>query len=1017
MPSPTDTPGESAEQPFAGDCEMAELMRAHDWSTSDLGPPETWPDGLKSAVSICLNFKLPFALYWGPKYTMFYNDAFRPMVGDKHPGCLGRPGQEVWAEIWHAIGPMWQQIRETGQGVWFEDSVYFMERHGYVEECYFSFNLSAAWGGRGTVGGLVNFATETTYRVLNERRARCARTLLSDTAHAQTIAAVCAGALNAFSADPADVPYGVVYQVHAQGHRAQRIGMVGLPEGHPMAPETIDLVLEADGACQRAVTTAVQTGRPAQATRPDGPASDFIVAQPWPECVRESWVMPVQLAGHTGVGAVLLFGISPRRAFDEGYREFLERLAGHMGAAMANAHAHEGEALRAAQLTELDRAKSAFFDNISHEFRTPLTLLLGHTEEALASDLVLLDGDGLRAVHTNGLRLLNLVNSLLDFSRLTRDEGRRVRPNLVPTDLAAQTASVAGGFRTAIERVGLALEVDCPSLGAPVLVDRELWDRILLNLLSNALKYTQDGTISVSLRRDDHDLHLTIRDTGHGIPADDLPRVFERFYRVAGVRARSHDSTGLGLALVREHARLLGGRVEVRSEVGEGSVFTVSIPCRAASIDGPLWTPVPDWGNDPTDPERVTRAASLVAAEGRGEVVEPALHDDWTDDDRDRRSRVLVVEDNPEMRAHVTRLLSMDYAVRTAPDGVVALEMIRAARPDLVLSDVMMPRLDGVGLLHALRDDPETSTLPVILISARADQEATVDGLAAGADDYLAKPFSSHELRARVRAHLRMARERTQAADAVRAANAELEARVAERTTDLAVALTEMRAFTFSASHDLRTPLRAIDGYSQVLLDDYQDTLDAEALGFLERIRTNAQRMGHLIDAILELGRIGRAPLSHEKVELDVMAREITQTLEAAAPKHRAEIIIEPGLCAEGDARLIFRLLQNLLDNAWKFSHVRPDPRIEFGRRIVGEESVFFVSDNGGGFDMAYADKLFEPFQRLHQEVEARGHGVGLAACREIVRRHGGWISGEGTVDGGATFRFTLPGQRRGRPK
>ncbi|HTP64441.1 MAG TPA: ATP-binding protein [Geobacteraceae bacterium] len=424
--------------------------------------------------------------------------------------------------------------------------------------------------------------------------------------------------------------------------------------------------------------------------------------------------------------------------------------------------------LRAAneQLADLDQAKTAFFSNVSHEFRTPLTLMLGPLEDTLTGDAGLSPArrEALDIAHRNALRLLRLVNTLLDFSRI---EAGRIHAVYEPTDLAVLTADLASTFRSAVERAGMTLEIDSPPLPEPVYVDREMWEKIVLNLLSNAFKFTLDGGITVRLTHGEGMAKLAVNDTGIGIEPGELPHLFERFHRVKGAKGRTFEGSGIGLALVQELVKLHGGGVEACSVPGKGSTFFVRIPLgnshlpadrigAARTLDSTAmgvapfveeamrWLPMAgpaENGEGPADLSRLPEAPESGICTGQ-------------------RPCVLLADDNADMRDYLGRILSGQYDVRMATDGEAALRAALTNPPDLVLTDIMMPGLDGFQLLQALRGAPETATVPVILLSARAGEESRVEGMEAGADDYLTKPFSARELLARVGAHLEIARVR-----------------------------------------------------------------------------------------------------------------------------------------------------------------------------------------------------------------------------------------------------------------
>jgi len=437
------------------------------------------------------------------------------------------------------------------------------------------------------------------------------------------------------------------------------------------------------------------------------------------------------------------------------------------------------------RLTELDRLKTQFFANVSHEFRTPLTLMLGPLEDAMASIDASRHPDlatNLATSHRNALRLLKLVNTMLDFSRI---EAGRVQACYQPADVAALTAELASNFRSACEKAGLRLTVDCPPLqGAePAYLNRDMWEKIVLNLLSNAFKFTLAGEIEVRLTMVDATARLTVRDTGVGIPAEELPRMFERFHRIEQTRARTHEGTGIGLALVQELVKLHGGTVTVESAIGHGSTFTVTIPLgkahldperigKAAELPSTGVTPaayieealrwLPD--ESPVDGQASPGAGQIAAGDDPARGAQPA-HTEKPEADK---PSILCADDNADMRAYISRLLADRCRVRAVSDGEAALDAARAQPPDLILSDVMMPKLDGFGLLRALRDDPALRETPVILLSARAGEESRVEGIEVGADDYLIKPFSARELIARVETQVKISRMRRAAKAALR---------------------------------------------------------------------------------------------------------------------------------------------------------------------------------------------------------------------------------------------------------
>jgi signal transduction histidine kinase/DNA-binding response OmpR family regulator len=718
---------------------MGERIRSYDWTATPLGPIERWPQSLKTSLSLILNAQMPMWLGWTPKMYFFYNDAYLAVLSQaKHPWALGRLASEVWRDVWPVCGTLADNVFLRAEASFVQDLRLFMDRGaGFLEEVYYSFSYSPIRDESGRVAGLFCPCTEVTAKLINARRLRTLSELGARALIERTTDGALASAAATLAKNTDDLPFALIYLAEHDG--LVRREAVRVPPGIDDARWQLDETFR-DG---RMVVQTID---------PDPALPLGLAGIP----IREVVALPIAAAADARPLGVLVAGVNPTRRLDAEHITFFELVAGQVGSALHNAHAAEETKRRADALAELDRSKTIFFSNVSHEFRTPLTLMIGPTEDALGSPERTLGGEALEMVYRNELRLLKLVNALLDFSRL---EAGRMKACFEPVNLVAMTADLASGFRAAIERAGLALHVDTQPLEGPIAVDRDMWEKIVLNLLSNAVKFTLAGSISVRLRQTGESVTLEVADTGTGIPSSELPRLFERFHRIENPGARTQEGTGIGLALVHELVRLLGGDVSVDSEVGRGSTFRVIIPARqpappraASAHDQPDST-------EPPSATSIQRSAHVSEAERM--IPEPVIPEPVTGPSSSAGTEhVLLADDNADMREYVQRLLGAHFRVTAVENGARALAAAIADEPDLVVSDVMMPELDGFGLLAALRGREQTRHVPVILLSARAGDESRIEGLGAGADDYLVKPFSARELVARVNTHLALARAR-----------------------------------------------------------------------------------------------------------------------------------------------------------------------------------------------------------------------------------------------------------------
>ncbi|HEY7236753.1 MAG TPA: ATP-binding protein [Gemmatimonadaceae bacterium] len=743
---------------FAGG-EMDARIQAFDWGGTPIGPIESWSLSLRMMVSFLLANRFPLLLWWGPDYIQLYNDAYRPVLGVKHPRGLGQPVRECWSEIYHIIGPLIDTPFHGGPATWMEDILLEIERHGFVEESHFTIAYSPVpdeTAPRG-IGGVLATVHEITEKVIAERRVSLLRDLGAESlVGAQTAEAACAAAGAILARHERDVPFALVYLVDGEQRTARLAGACGVDAGTSISPIEIG-VDEGAPSVGWPIREAIHS-ETAQVVEALSSRFGDVPPGPWSDPPHTAVVLPIRSSLAHRAAGVLVAGVSARLALDEQYLAFLELLTTRIATAIGNARAYETERRNVEILAELDRAKTEFFANVSHEFRTPLTLMLGPLEHVLSAvdDVPNPARDDLELVHRNALRLLKLVNTLLDFARI---QSGRLEAAFELTDVGELTAELASSFRSAVERAGLRLVVDAPRGLAPVYIDRDMWEKIVLNLLSNALKHTFEGEISVRVRACDSGATFEVRDTGVGIAPEQLSKVFERFHRVPNAKSRTHEGTGIGLALVQELVRLHGGTIHAESTVGVGTTFTVSLPMGAGHLPAEQ-VRAPSESSRPAGPNAYVEESMgwLPRTTPVTETDTAALDHDSETTPTISHPHILLADDNADMRDYLARLLrARGWAVEAVSNGRSALEAARRCAPDVVLTDVMMPGLDGFELLRMLREDERTHSTTVILLSARAGEEARVEGMRAGADDYLVKPFAARELVERVARHLRRA--------------------------------------------------------------------------------------------------------------------------------------------------------------------------------------------------------------------------------------------------------------------
>jgi signal transduction histidine kinase len=676
------------------------------------------------------------------------------------------------------------------------------------------------------------------------------------------------------------------------------------------------------------------------------------------------------------------------------------------------------------RLEALDRAKSEFFANVSHELRTPLTMILGPVGSLLDGSAGPLGPDQrllLDAVMDHSRRLLRQVSNLLDVAKL---EAGHMRLRFEPVDASDLVEGLVVSARGAAEARGLALAFETTRPAEPVHVDADQFEKVVLNILGNAMKFTPPGgRIVVRVDETAGFVRIAISDTGEGIPPGERERIFDRFTQVDGSATRRHGGTGIGLALAREIAALHAGHIDVESEVGRGSTFTVWVPKgtghvtedvadrRVRDVDVPVKRRATDRERVPAvevledaralQVADVDRAGGEVAEEGTFEGADPAA------------SRVLVVEDDGDVRRYLAFALRDRFRVLAAPDGLRGLDAALRFAPDAVVCDVMMPGIDGVELVRRLRADPAGRGIPVLLITARADPESRMRGLEAGADDFLVKPFSTRELVTRLRnlVVLRASeRELARRNDALERALGEL--RRAQSDLVAQARMASLGQLVAGVAHELNNPVNFLCGATFAIEEKLGKCRnDVPAPELVEQVRKLAavarvggERVAGIVENLRQFS--GRPARTHGPTDLAEGARLTLALLEPRIRESgtRLDVRLEEPLTVLGHAGEVHQVLMNLLTNALQAA---PGGTVAIrGGRENGTAWVE-VADDGPGIPEDVLPRIFEPFFTTRDP--GQGTGLGLSISETIARAHGGRIDVRAAPGGGAVFRLVLP--------
>jgi len=694
---------------FPGAGEMAARMRAHAWSDTPLGPPRQWPKALRAVVATLLECQLPLYVAWGPGFTQIYNDAYRPILGAKHPRALGQPTPESWGEIWDTVGPMWQRVM-AGEAIGFDDFKLTIDRFGYPEDCYFNFSYSPVRDDEGRVAGVLVTFAETTRRVLGERRFRfldelseATRALFDPADVMQTTAAMLGRYLGANRCAYA--------QVHDDADTFDLVGdyndgvpsIVGRYRFTDFGAAVHQLMVDGRAYVNSDVDTdPVTAGTDLTAYRLTS--------------IQSVVCVPLHKNGRL-VAAMAVHQSTPRRWADDEIT-LVQTVVNRCWEALQRMALLESERAARVEAERASSLKDEFLATVSHELRTPLNAISGWAH-ILRTKLAAVQPELLRGVEVieRSTRVqVQLIDDLLDMSRISSGKLRMEQQPVAPVTFVQAAVDV---IRPAAESAGVTLATTLEPVDE-VLGDGGRLQQVVWNLLANAVKFTpRGGEVRLSMRGAGGHLELVVEDTGAGIRPEFLPHIFERFRQADGSITPRFGGLGLGLSIVRDLVELHGGTIHAHSDgVGRGARFEVRIPLLR---------------------ERSREDGATVL----GDSQLAAARTDLTG------IRVLVVDDEPDARELVRRVLEEAGAhVETTSDAASALAALPLYRPHAFVSDIGMPGVDGYELLRRVRAlaPEEGGAVPAIALTAFARPDDRARALERGFDAHVAKASNPLEV-------------------------------------------------------------------------------------------------------------------------------------------------------------------------------------------------------------------------------------------------------------------------------
>ncbi len=991
--------------------EMAQRIASLDWSKTPIGAADCWPPALRTAIKLVLANRFPMILLWGPQFVQFYNDPCRPIPGNKHPAALGQPAAECWPEIWHVIGPLIETPYSGGPATWMEDIFLEIRRHGFVEETHFTVACSPVpcETSQGGIGGVLATVHEITDKVVGERRLVVLSDLRAQSAEARTAEDACALAARTLASHAKDIPFAVVYLIDAERRRARLAGAAGVMEGEPAAPAVIDLDPRSVSAWPFA--KAMQSDAVHAVTNLAAHLHGRVPTGPWSDLPHTAVVVPLRSNRAHSPAGILVAGVSARLKLDESYRRFFELVSSQIATAIANARDYEHlRSHAAAQVRQSEERlrialESAQLGTFDYHIATRAFACAGQTRRicGIADDAALDYATAFELVHPDDREYVkaafeHAINPAGDG--YFRTEHRMRRPDGTIAWLGA-TGQVSfegeGAARRPVRLAGVCRDITERKLASGALEDsrdrQELLSRTvsalltapdpqliveklcnevraflhcdvffnyLLDVRTGRLRLNACGGLDPRIARKVE--HLELGQSLCGSAARDACRIIAEDIP-AHPDPRSAVVASLGIRTYACHP-LLGPGGEV--------IGTLSFGARNRNAFGAA------------DLKLMKTVADHVAIamhrRRTGQIIQESEH------------RLRLLSDRaPVLLAHWDvnhrfKYANLPYAARF---GLTAEQIIGKHLSDVIGARayaVLRPYLDrGLrGEIVECEVEVPFATLgnvwKHVTYTRELDGDGKVIGIVAAIQDITARKAAETALLMR---------------------QAELEA-----------ANRELETFTYSVSHDLRAPLRGMDGFAHLLAGQAGAALDEESRHCLAMIRSNAQQMGRLIDDLLGFARLGQRPLVKQRVSMRAAVDAALADLASERDGRRIELTVNELPEVNGDPRLLKQVWVNLLSNAFKFTRRREPAVVNIGCESQGTANVFFVRDNGTGFDMRYVGKLFGVFERLHRQKDFEGTGVGLAVVKRIINRHGGRVWANAKKDEGAVFRFTVEGGR-----